>query len=82
MTTDGKVKWDHKVSDKDKTKAVSPLLPLKRIMYKDNDDGMNWGRDSVSVTLSETHHIDQTIYNRLQWLAGLMRMENQVLTRR
>jgi hypothetical protein len=43
-------------------------------MYKDNDDGMNWGRDSISVTpiLNETHHIDQTIYNRLQWLAGLM----------
>jgi hypothetical protein len=50
------------------------LLPLKRIMYKDNDDGMNWGRDSISVTpiLNETHHIDQTIYDRLQWLAGLM----------
>jgi hypothetical protein len=74
VTTDGKVKWDHKVSDKDKAEAVSPLLPLKRIMYKDNDDGMNWGRDSISVTpiLNETHHIDQTIYNRLQWLAGLM----------
>src|SRR5262245_28055499 len=74
VTTDGKVKWDDKVSDKDKAEAVSPLLPLKRIMYKDNDDGMNWGRDSISVTpiLDETHHIDQTIYNRLQWLAGLM----------
>jgi hypothetical protein len=74
VTSDGKVKWDDKVSDKDKAKAVSPLLPLKRIMYKDNDDGMNWGRDSISVTpiLNETHHIDQTVYNRLQWLAGLM----------
>ena len=74
VTTDGKVKWDHKVSDKDRAEAVSPLLPLKRIMYKDNDDGMNWGRDSVSVTpiLNETRHIDKTIYNRLQWLAGLM----------
>lgn len=74
VTNEGKVKWDHKISDKDKAKAVSPLLPLKRIMYKDNDDGMNWGRDSISVTpiLNETHHIDQTVYNRLQWLAGLM----------
>jgi hypothetical protein len=64
VTTNGKVKWDDKVSDKDKAEAVSPLLPLKRIMYKDNDDGMNWGRDSISVTpiLNETHHIDQTIY--------------------
>jgi hypothetical protein len=74
VTSDGRVKSDDKVSDKDKAKAVSPLLPLKRIMYKDNDDGMNWGRDSISVTpiLNETHHIDQTVYNRLQWLAGLM----------
>ena len=74
VTNEGKVKWDDKVSDKDKAEAVSPLLPLKRIMYKDNDDGMNWGMSSISVTpiLNETHHIDQTIYNRLQWLAGLM----------
>jgi len=74
VTTEGQVKWDDKISDKDKTEAASPLLALKRIMYKDNDDGMNWGRDSVSITpiLNETHHIDQTIYNRLQWLAGLM----------
>src|SRR6266516_440303 len=74
VTNEGKVKWDDKVSDKDKAEAVSPLLPLKRIMYKDNDDGMNWGMNSISVTpiLNETHHIDQTIYNRLQWLGGLM----------
>ena len=74
VTAEGQVKWDDKISDKDKAEAVSPLLALKRIMYKDNDDGMNWGRDSISVTpiLNETHHIDQTIYNRLQWLAALM----------
>jgi hypothetical protein len=74
VTSEGQVKWDDKVSDKDKADAASPLLALKRIMYKDNDDGMNWGRDSISVTpiLNETHHVDQTIYNRLQWLAGLM----------
>ena len=74
VTAEGQVKWDDKISDKDKAEAVSPLLALKRIIYKDNDDGMNWGRDSISVTpiLNETHHIDQTIYNRLQWLAALM----------
>jgi len=74
VTSEGQLKWDDKVSDKDKAEAVNPLLALKRIMYKDNDDGMNWGRDSISVTpiLNETHHIDQTIYNRLQWLSGLM----------
>jgi peptidoglycan hydrolase-like protein with peptidoglycan-binding domain len=74
VTNKGKVKWNDKVSDKDKAEAVSPLHPLKRIMYKDNDDGMMWGTNSISVTpiLNETHHVDQTIYNRLQWLAGLM----------
>ncbi len=74
VTNEGKVKWDDKVSDKDKADAVSPIQSLKRIIYKDNDDGMNWEKNSISVTpiLDETHHIDQTIYNRLQWLAGLM----------
>ena len=71
---DGKVKWDDKLSDKDKADAVSPIFALKRIMYKDNDDGMMWGMSSISVTpiLNEAHHVDKTIYNRLQWLAGLM----------
>src|SRR5215831_3877137 len=71
---DGKVKWDDKLSDKDKADAVSPIFALKRIMYKDNDDGMMWGMSSISVTpiLSEAHHVDKTTYNRLQWLAGLM----------
>ena len=74
VTNKGKVKWDDKVSDNDKAEAVSPFHPLKRIMYKDNDDGMMWGTNSISVSpiLSETHHVDQTIYHRLQWLAGLM----------
>jgi hypothetical protein len=74
VTNEGKVKWDHKVSDKDKADAVSPIQPLKRIIYKDNDDGMNWGKSSITVSpiLADTHHVDQTIYDRLHWLAGLM----------
>ena len=74
VTKDGKVKWDHKLSDKDKAEAVSPVQSLKRIIYKDNDDGMNWGKDSITVSpiLADTHHLDQTIYNRLRWLAALM----------
>jgi hypothetical protein len=74
VNRDGKVKWDDKLSDKDKADAVSPIFALKRIIYKDNDDGMMWGMNSISVTpiLNETHHVDKTIYNRLQWLAGLM----------
>jgi hypothetical protein len=74
VTKKGRVKWTDKVSEKDKVEAVTPIQPLKRIMYKDNDDGMMWGMNSISVgpILSDTHHIDKTIYNRLQWLAGLM----------
>jgi hypothetical protein len=74
VTNKGEVKWDDKMSDKDKAEAVSPFLPLKRIMYKNNDDGMMWGSNSISVApiLNDIHHLDQTIYNRLQWLAGLM----------
>ena len=74
VTNEGKVRCEDKVSDKDKAEAVSPILPLKRIVYKDNDDGMNWGRDSISVSpiLADTHHVDQTIYDRLQWLSALM----------
>jgi len=74
VTNEGKVKWDDKPSDKDKAEAVSPFHGLKRIIYKDNDDGMMWGASSITVTpiLNDTHHIDQTLYNRLQWLSGLM----------
>src|SRR6266699_4845634 len=74
VTAEGRIKWDDKLSDKDKADAVSPIQSLKRIMYKDNDDGMNWEKNSISVTpiLNEAHHVDKTIYNRLQWLAGLM----------
>lgn len=74
VNKEGKVKWDGKPSDKDKADAASPLVPLKRIVYKDNDDGMNWGLSSISVTpiLNDTHHLDQTVYSRLQWLSGLM----------
>src|SRR5215470_8245604 len=39
VTNKGKVKWDDKVSDEEKGEAVSPFHALKRIMYKDNDDG-------------------------------------------
>ena len=73
VTKEGKVKWDDKLSDKDKTEAVSPIQALKRIMYKDNDDGMQWGSSvSVAPILSDAHHIDQMVYTRLQWLSGLM----------
>ena len=74
VTKDGKVKWDKNVSDKDKAEGISPPQSLIRIVYKDNDDGMNWGRTSISVTpiLDDTRHLDRTVYGRLQWLSGLM----------
>ena len=66
VTKEGKVKCDDKVSDQDKAKAIGPLLPMKRIVYKDNDDGMMWGTSSISVApiLADTHHLDQTVYSR------------------
>src|SRR4029077_3575077 len=71
VTNKGKVKWDDKVSDDDKAEAVSPFLKLKRSVYKDTDDGMLWGVKSISVApiLEDTHHLDKTVYTRLQWLA-------------
>ena len=64
---------DDKLSDKDKGDAVGAVLPLKRIIYKDNDDGMMWNSSvSVAPILAETHHLDNVVYARLQWLAGLM----------
>src|SRR5262249_38208242 len=73
VTKERKVKWDDTLSDKDKAEAVSPIQALKRIMYKDNDDGMQWGSSvSVAPILSDAHHIDQMMYSRLQWLSGLM----------
>ena len=74
VTKGGKVEWDGKVSDSDKADAVSPLLPLKRVVYKDNDDGMMWGMNTITVTpiLNDAHHLDKTVYSRLQWLSGLM----------
>lgn len=73
VTADNKVKWDDKLSDKDKAEAASPIQSLKRIMYKDNDDGMMWASSiTVAPILADTHHLDKTVYNRLQWLSGLM----------
>ena len=74
VNKEGKIKSAKNVSEKDKAEAVSPLQPLIRIVYKDNDDGMNWGRASISVSpiLDETRHLDKTVYSRVQWLSGLM----------
>ncbi len=74
VTDEGKVKWDDNPSDKDKAEAASPFHKLKRIVYKDNDDGMLWNVKSLRTDpiLEETHHLDRVIYDRLQWLSGLM----------
>ncbi len=74
VTKKGKIKWTENVDDQERAESVGPIQALKRIMYKDNDDGMMWGMNSISVSpiLSEAHHIDKKIHNRLQWLAGLM----------
>ena len=44
VTNKGKVKWDDKVSDKDKAEAVSPFHQLKRIMLRTSTrDSLNGG---------------------------------------
>src|SRR4029450_9260270 len=57
VTSEGNVKWDDKISDKDKAEAVSPFHPLKRIMYKDNDAGVMCGTNSSSRTAV---HVEST----------------------
>jgi hypothetical protein len=73
VTKEGKVKCDDKVSDQTRQKPSLPFCQ-KQSFYKDNDDGMMWGTSSISVApiLADAHHLDQTVYNRLQWLSGLM----------
>src|SRR6516225_490448 len=73
VTKEGKGKWDDKLSDKDKAEAVSPIQALKRIVYKDNDDGMQWGSSvSVAPIFSDPNHTDKRVYTRLKWLSVLM----------
>ena len=71
---EGKVKWEKKLDEKEMAKVASPPLALDRILYKDNDDGMNFGKSSVNVSaiLDAAHHMDKTLFDRLQWLSGLM----------
>src|SRR5207244_8365455 len=45
VTTEGEVKWDDKVSDKDKADAVSPIQSIKRIISKDNNYVMRVARN-------------------------------------
>lgn len=50
-------------------------VPLKRLLLKDNDDGLVWNKHSrLSTTplVGELRHLDALLYGRIQWLAGLM----------
>jgi hypothetical protein len=50
-------------------------VPLKRLVMKDNDDGLKWKIRSIISAIGlvdEIRHLDPTVYARTQWLAGLM----------
>jgi hypothetical protein len=51
------------------------MVPLDRLLLKDNDDGLRWDRFGLlnaTLIIDEIRHVDSVTYARLQWLAGLM----------
>ncbi len=51
------------------------MVPLERLLLKDNDDGLRWDRFGLlnaTLIIDEVRHLDALTYARLQWLAGLM----------
>jgi hypothetical protein len=68
---DGNVRWA-----KDGDKATGVQMPLLRLLLKDNDDGMRWdvvGKLRMTPLVGDLRHMDKLVYDRMQWLAGLMR---------
>ncbi|HTM21200.1 MAG TPA: hypothetical protein VL172_11845 [Kofleriaceae bacterium] len=69
----------HSVDDRGRmtwsSKQTPGAVPLTRLLLKDNDDGLKWSVRSLIVAfdlLGDIHHMDPTVYARIQWLAGLM----------
>lgn len=51
------------------------MVPLERLLLKDNDDGLRWdkfGLLNASLIIEEVRHLDQLAYSRIQWFAKLM----------
>ncbi|MEM7698416.1 MAG: hypothetical protein AAF236_08450 [Verrucomicrobiota bacterium] len=74
---EGIVRWNDNLSTEDRAGKVTRIVEMDRLIFKDNDDGMMWGRSSTGLTpvIRETRHLDPLLYQRLQWFAGLMRDE-------
>ncbi len=56
-------------------KETPGAVPLRRLVMKDNDDGLKWKIRSIISAIGlvdEIRHLDPTVYARVQWLAGLM----------
>lgn len=68
----GRLHWKAKLDEDDPADAV----PLTRLILKDNDEGLIWGNSpqlDASELIGELRHLDPVTYERIQWLAGLMR---------
>lgn len=68
----GHLRWKKKPKARDDADA---MVPLDRLLLKDNDDGLRWDRFgslNASRIIDEVKHLDHLTYDRLQWLAGLM----------
>jgi len=67
----GHLRW----KSEDKADKLDHPVVLERLILKDNDDGVVWdkfGKLNMSPIIYELHHMDPTMYGRMQWLAGLM----------
>lgn len=80
----GKVRYHYLSSSKktlkwkkapDKDDDAETMVPLDRLLLKDNDDGLRWGRYGpirASIIIDEILHLDSLTYERLQWIANHM----------
>jgi hypothetical protein len=72
VNAQGHLRWKKEVGPTD---DESTMVPLLRLILKDNDDGIKWGvtpRMNLGRLLDDIHHLDPLVYARIQWLAGLM----------
>ena len=66
------LRWKKTVG-KDDDEAT--MVPLERLLLKDNDDGLRWdkfGLLNASLIIDDIKHIDSLAYARIQWLAKVM----------
>jgi hypothetical protein len=66
------LRWKKEPNKDDEADA---MVPLERLLLKDNDDGLRWdkfGLLNASLIIDEVRHLDSLAYTRIQWFAKLM----------